>query len=231
MSGPKQSNRSGLIMTVAVAATAALAWTTTIRAQSTTPPYLASFPDFAPALTSEIPGDVDIALKQRLEQGRDFPKVQREFDLNAWQMFLALNWPTNNQGQPAPKIEDTSFGPPHWTLWHNSSEIFRDNGATPAACAQSPQQRQLVLSRDLALPVSAGLPAFRVDGDKTVAARATRYLGVISAVGELNAANLGGDILQAFTGPLIDQNGNFVFYEIMIDPSEVSYLCENKLYN
>jgi hypothetical protein len=216
---------------MAVAVTAALAWTTAIRAQSTTPPYLAAFPNFAPVLAPEIPGDVDIALKQRLEQAREFPRVQREFDLNAWQMFLALNWPTNNQGQPAPKLEDTGFGPPHWTLWHNSSTIFRDNGATPDTCAQSPQQRRLVLTRDLALPVSAGLPAFQTGADKTVASRSTRYLGVISAVGELNAANLGSDIQQAFTGPLIDQNGNFVFYEIMIDPNEVSYLCENKLYN
>ena len=68
--------------------------------------------------------DVDIALKQRLEQTRDFAKVQREFDLNAWQMFLALNWPTNDQGQSAPRIEDAGFGPPHWSLWHNSSAIF-----------------------------------------------------------------------------------------------------------
>ena len=87
-------------------------------------PYLASFPGFAPALTAEMPGDVDIALKQRLEQTRDFAKVQREFDLNAWQMFLALNWPTNDQGQSAPRIEDAGFGPPHWSLWHNSSAIF-----------------------------------------------------------------------------------------------------------
>lgn len=79
-------------------------------------------------------------------------------------------------------------------------------------------------------PVSAGLPAFRTEGN-AVAARSTRLLGVISAVGELNAANIGGDIKQAFTGPLIDQNGNFVFYEILIDPNEVSYLCETKLYN
>jgi hypothetical protein len=37
--------------------------------------------------------------------------------------------------------------------------------------------------------------------------------GVMSAVGELNAANLGSDIQQAFSGPLIDKNGNFAFYE------------------
>jgi hypothetical protein len=146
-------------------------------------------------------------------------------------MFLALNWPTNDQGQSAPRIEDAGFGPPHWSLWHNSSAIFQDKGAVPEACARSPQQRQFVLTRNLAAPVSAGLPAFRAAGEASVASRTTRFLGVISAVGELNAANLGGDIKQAFSGPLIDQNGNFVFYEIMIDPNEVSYLCDNKLYN
>ena len=53
----------------------------------------------------------------------------------------------------------------------------------------------------------------------------------MSAVGELNAGNLGSDIKQAFSGPLVDQNNEFVFYEIMIDPNEVNYLCANRLYN
>jgi len=235
----KALRKPGLIITTAIAAAAAIALPTAMRAQSppSTPPYLASFPSFAPKLTAEMPGDVDKALKERLESNNppdypDFPKVQREFDLNAWQMFLALNWPTNNQGQSAPNITDTNFGPPHWTLWHDSSTIFQEKGAAPEACAKQLQQRQFVLTRNLALPVSAGLPAFRrADVTASVDARTTRYLGVISAVGELNAANLGGDIKQAFSGPLIDQNGNFVFYEIMIDPHEVSYLCDNKLYN
>jgi hypothetical protein len=60
--------------------------------------------------------------------------------------------------------------------------------------------------------------------------RETRFLGVVSAVGELNASNL-SEIDQAFSGPLIDQNGEFVYYEIMIDPNEVDYLCANNLYN
>jgi hypothetical protein len=193
------------------------------------PPYLANFPNFAPAVTPRMPGDVDIALKTRLEKAQQFALVQREFDLDAWQMFLALNWPTNNQGAAAPRLEDTAFGPPHWTLWHNSSNIFQDNGAPPAACAQSIAALGLTLTRNLTRPVSRGLPAFSLA--TAVAPRTTRYLGVVSAVGELNAANLGSDIQQAFTGPLIDQNGNFVFYEIMIDPNEVQYLCANKLYN
>lgn len=196
-----------------------------------TPPYLAHFPNFSPAVTPQMPGDVDIALKTRLEKAKEFARVQREFDLYAWQMFFALNWPTNNQGRAAPRLENTSFGPPHWTLWHDSSEIFQANGAPPTACGKSIAALGLTLSRNLAEPVSRGLPPFRLTTNAAVNPRTMRFLGVISAVGELNAANLGGDIQQAFSGPLIDQNGNFVFYEIMIDPNEVGYICAHKLYN
>src|SRR5215470_8155302 len=104
---PPRFRRSPLLLTAACAAAALLA-STSMRAQQALPPYLSAFPNFAPNLTPPLPGDVDIALKTQLEKAREFPKVQREFDLNAWQMFLALNWPTNDRGEPAPKIEDTS---------------------------------------------------------------------------------------------------------------------------
>ena len=125
----------------AVTATVALAGSLAFSASLTTPPYLANFPNFAPLLTPQLPGDVDIDLKTKLENGGQFPQVQREFDLNAWQMFLAVNWPTNNQGRPALRITDTRFGAPRWTLWHNSSSIFQINGATPQACGQPPRRQ------------------------------------------------------------------------------------------
>src|SRR5580692_8133759 len=215
----------------AVTATVALAGSLAFSAPLTTPPYLANFPNFAPLPTPQLPGDVDIDLKTKLENGGLFPQVQREFDLNAWQMFLAVNWPTNNQGRPALRITDTRFVAPRWTLWYNSSSIFQINGATPQACGQPPAAGLLAASRDLSKPGSKGLPAFSLLANEAANPRTTRFLGVISAVGELNAANVGGDIQQAFSGPLIDQYGNFVFYEILIDPNEKGYLCDHKLYN
>ncbi|MEO8374759.1 MAG: hypothetical protein ABI471_06010 [Sphingomonas bacterium] len=196
----------------------------------TRPAYLAAFPNFAPNVTPQFPGDVDIALKTALEKVQKFPEVQREFDLYSWQMFFALNWPTNNQGKAAPSLTNTSFGAPHWTLWHNSSSIFQPDGATPAACGFKSSNRPLLLRRDLSKPVSRGLKAFSAAATANADPRATRFLGVISAVGELNASNL-SDIKQAFSGPLVDQYGEFVYYEIMIDPQEVDYLCANNLYN
>ena len=124
-------------------------------------------------------------------------------------MFLSVNWPTNDQSRPAPRLEDMSFGPPRRTLWHNGSTIFQVQDQTPEACAKPVAARQLVLTRNLALPVSEGLQPFRLEANAPANPRSTRFLGVISAVGELIAANLGGDIKQAFTGPLIDQNKNF----------------------
>ncbi len=200
-----------------------------IPLRAAAPAYLAAFPAFAPTVTPQMPGDVDTALKIRLEKAGQFAQVQREFDLYSWQMFLALSWPTNDQGQPAPSITDTAFGAPHWTLWHNSSDIFKVDGSRPAACGAQ-GARLMAASRDLSRPVSKGLRPFSVAALAGTDPRTTRALGVISAVGELNAAHF-GDIQQAFTGPLIDQNGEFVFYEIMIDPNETAYLCDKGLYN
>lgn len=195
------------------------------------PAYLANFPNFASTLSPAMPGDIDTALKSRLEKAKAFPQVQREFDLYSWQMFLSLAWPTDAGGRAAPRLTDITFGAPRWTLWHNSSQIFRTDGGRPAACGAGGARALFAApARDASLPVSKGLRAFSAANAGAADPRGTRLLGVMSAVGELNAANL-SETGQAFTGPMIDQNGEFVFYEIMIDPNETNYLCQNGLYN
>ena len=59
-------------------------------------------------------------------------------------------------------------------------------------------------------------------------------LGNLSAVGNISIVDLGkrnGETDQAFSGPLIDQNHNFVHYDIALDPHEVSYVCDTGIYN
>ena len=195
------------------------------------PPYLANFPNFAPTLTSPFPGDVDMALKQSLEKRRQFAAVQRLFDLDAWQMFLALNWPTSDEGQPAPSITDLKFGPPHWTLWQTSSQIYRVDGKRPTACGTVPAGTALLesVARQPA-PLLRGLPLMRKPGN--VKPRSVLLLGNLSAVGNMSVLDLkSGETHQAFSGPLIDQNGNFVLYDIAMDPHEVQYVCDNRIYN
>jgi len=203
------------------------------------PQYLGDFPQFNPALSTQLPGDVDVALKKKLEAEKKFSDVQRLFDLWSWQAFLTLNWPTNDKGEFAPHIGDTKFGPPKWTSWFESTNIFREDGAVPVACHKQGGLQALSLTRDTALPAARDLKPFALPQqfDK----RRIRLLGNISAVGDRSPATRAGDktarpdalseITQAFTAPLIDQNGNFVFYEIQMDPNEVGYICDNKLYN
>lgn len=204
-----------------------------------TPSYLAKFPNFNPALSTDLPGDVDSALKKQLESDKKFAQVQRLFDLWSWQAFITLNWPVNDRGKFAPKLSDTGFGAPKWTTWYESTSIFRQDGGVPAACATPAAAAALSLTREPNLPVARDLKAFATPAgfDK----RKTRLLGNISAVGDISPATLSSakdthpdeldEILQAFTAPLIDQNGNYVFYEIQIDPNEVGYICSYKLYN
>lgn len=201
--------------------------------------YLARFPNFNPSLTTDLPGDVDTALKKRLEDAKKFPEVQRLFDLWSWQAFVTLNWPVNNQGRFAPKLRDTAFGPPKWTTWHESTSIFRQDGGIPTACGTAQAAQLLSLTRETSLPVARDLKPFAMPADFDK--RKTRLLGNISAVGDISPATPAStkrthpealdDILQAFTAPLIDQNGNYVFYEIQMDPNEVGYVCTYKLYN
>ncbi len=202
------------------------------------PPYLGNFPDFAVTPVSTMPGDVDTDFQAALEKVQEFPLVQREFDLYSWQMFFAVNWPTNDQGVAAPTLTATDFGAPHWTLWNKSPDIYRADGDTPAACASATPKPMMLKMPKKGPPGGAAKPLVAVSPTLTPFAeqatanpRTTRFLGVISAVGEVTVNSDLNDIQQAFTGPLIDQNGEFVYYEIMIDPNETGYLCSNSLYN
>lgn len=219
----------------AIAAVAALSLEpSAVAASYGTPTYLAKFPYFNPTLSTALPGDVDTALKKQLENKQEFAKVQRLFDLWSWQAFITLNWPVNNQGKFAPKVTDTSFGPPKWTTWYESPDIFRQDGGVPAACGTGPVAALVSLTRETNLPVARDLKAFVLP--QAFDKRKTRLLGNISAVGDISPATRRDDqeleeITQAFTAPLIDQNGNYAFYEIMLDPNEVGYICTYKLYN
>ncbi|HTV34502.1 MAG TPA: hypothetical protein VME69_15645 [Methylocella sp.] len=222
--------------TVAAAALMA-AWP---AAAENPPAYLANFPNFAPNLTpAQLPGDVDTTLKKKLDADRKFAEVQRLFDLWSWQAFVSLNWPTDKPGHPLSDAKDYSAAPPDWTLWTESTDVFRPKGERPPVCGKSAAELLTFALTPTAptVPPVRGLEAFKLPPEFN--GRKTRLLGNISAVGEVNAVNPGqpnavnqlADINQAFSGPLVDQNGNFVYYEILIDPHEVKYICDNNLYS
>jgi hypothetical protein len=235
---------SGILWRAAALATAAVI-TATGPAPAQTPmpllpPYLGNFNaaknwGFEPNLTSTLPGDVFVPMKTELESKSQFSLVQRLFDLWSWQAFLAVNWPTNSSGTAAPSITGyNAMFKPLWGYWYESDQIYLPNGGVPAACGQ-PLAAAVTAPRNLAIATLRGLPAPPAE-----AASDGRLLLNVSAVGELihgrkqiKRPGLGpiSETNQAFSGPLYDQNGNPTFYEILMNSSEVNYLCAKKLYN
>jgi hypothetical protein len=193
-------------------------------AAAQTPPYLGSFPNFEAHLTpQQLPGDVDVDLQHRLEREKKFPEVQRLFDLWSWQAFISLNWPTDAAGK---RSSDTTL-PPAWSLWTESTHVFLPKGAPPSVCktgagvtAAAATNPEITLAHGFTTRIPEQLDTRRV-----------RLLAVTSAVNDLSALIPTNDISQAFSGPIIDQNGNFVFYEILIDKHELDYICQNQLYS
>lgn len=185
-----------------------LLWTAPAAAAPRTAPYLALFPDFAPALTPVLPGDVATALKASLERDGKFALVQRLFDLYAWQMFTAVNWPTSSAGTPAPAF--TSPGSPRWAGWVTADALFRKIPRAPEACRN---------------------PGARSANSITGGERGSgRVLRLISSVRDLDVRSI-PEAKDATDGPLIDQHGHFVYYESLLDPNGTAFVCEYALYN
>ncbi len=184
------------------------------------------FPNFAPQLTpQQLPGDIEMAIKQNLDNQKKFSLVQRLFDLWSWQAFISLNWPTDANGN---RIVGTSgeSEPPAWSLWTDSTRIFLPHGAKPPVCARG--ARLAAAEPNAEIMLARGLPPIRIPAVDT---RRVRLLAVTSAVNSDSALVPLSEKAQAFSGPIIDQNGNFVFYEILVDQHELDYICQNSLYS
>ena len=198
------------------AATVVLAAGAAAQQRPSLPPYLANFDaahrwGFAPKLTPPLPGDAFVPAKEALEAKKQFPLVQRLFDLWSWQAFLAVNWPTGPNGQPASSIKGygKSFWPA-WQRWHESNQIFLAGGAPPSACKQTLTATARAPARILAALERKGVP----QPPPAASESGMRVIFNVSAVGELahghtllgRRPNKGlSEIDQAFSGPLFDQ--------------------------
>lgn len=187
--------------------------------------YAAEFPL---PFSSALPYDVDIAALRALsttpEQTKppftvaddNVPAAQRWFDIFSWQAFLALNWPALPSGEPdnAKNLTDTTT-PRVWEYYVDAGQVYRKDGAPPIpwkdAVAAS-QKKTFWMSG-----MSVGTPE---DKDK-------------AGDGDYIIPTVGGPSgsLQAFTGPMIDQQGKWVRYQAALNKVEFDFLVENKLYN
>lgn len=187
-------------------------------------PYPVPGFDSPKQLSSKLPYDVDLAALRALSTTPDKPKppytipdenipaAQRWFDLYAWQAFLALNWPALPSGDPDQKKTLADSATPRvWEYYVDVANVYREDGAPPKPWSQisdGAAPKTLWMSG-----LAMGIPADDKELD-----------------GHFRPPLL-DESLQAFTGPMVDQNGKWVRYQVSMNKVEYDYLVETKLYN
>jgi hypothetical protein len=144
---------------------------------------------------------VDVQKVQTLDAAGKIVEAQREFDTLAWQAFIALNWPANDQGAPDESKTLADTGSPRvWQSWRLASTIFLPNGEKPQPWGTT--------------GTALGTPSLY----RTKAAWRQHTTSA-------------DENFEAFSGPLVDQNGKWVRYEVLVDREEFDYLLDNELYS
>lgn len=161
--------------------------------------------DFPTPLSSNLPYDVDVVALSQLDRDNQIPEAQRLFDIFSWQAFIALNWPSLPDGQPDnTKNMGENNALRVWMGWRTNDSVYKPDGSRPDPWnpEKALAEKEHVLWRSSKM----------IDESR-------------SPVNELS------DSMQAFTGPLVDQNGVFVRYESYINKVEFDYIVTNELYN
>lgn len=136
----------------------------------------------------------------------NLPHLQAGFDFYSWLTFLGLNAPASGVGPIGSGPLPGGDAPTAWENWKEISDVMLPNGAMPS-------------------PWNAA---------RTIPAACQGIAGgngkVLRMVGK--TPDLLEDINQPFdTGPLIDQNGEYVRYEILVNQPMFDYIVQNQLYS
>jgi hypothetical protein len=167
----------------------------------------AAFPQSPPGrsfplpLSPDLPYDVDRARVDQLDGKGNVLEAQREFDILAWQAFVALNWPATADGKPArDKTIADDASERVWSFWRPASTIFLPDGAPPKPW----------------------------DATEASADEASLFRAKAAWRQDTTSADQN---FQAFSGPLVDQNGKWVRYQVLVNEREFDYIIKNKLYS
>ncbi len=177
---------------------------------------------------SALPHDVNLPALQALSDtptqpkppftipDANIPAAQRWFDIFSWQTFVALNWPAKADGQPNNSLTlADSTTPRVWEHYVDAGTVYLKDGAKPKSWTDSVTDSQ---NKTFWMGgMSIGTPA-----DKK---NANDGGFVIPTIGGSSGS------LQAFTGPMIDQQGKWVRYQAAMNKTEFDYIVDNQLYN
>jgi hypothetical protein len=175
------------------------------------PPFPSSFPPSVPPAT--ISGTVPYAVPLPADIQTPL-QIRPNFDYFSWQSFIALNWPAlpgqrgvpNQPDNPSVFLTAKQGTPVVWGTYKDSFDLF-GQGTTPASPWNSDQSQNPPCG-----PVPAGQRAliFSTMSDTPVmGAAATK---------------------QAFSFPLVDQRGNYVYYDVRYDKAQYEFIANNGYY-
>jgi hypothetical protein len=159
-------------------------------------------------LTSTLPLDVNQKELATLSPS----EAQRLFDVFSWQSLIALMWPALPNGQPDPKatVPAADGKPLVWEHYREIGTVFLPNGADPKPWGDEASQKAAK---------SGNAPQHNL------------WMGMQARGKNRSRAHVAGENLQAFAGPLIDQQGNWVRYEVLMNATEFDYIDTNGLYS
>jgi hypothetical protein len=169
--------------------------------------------ELSPLINAELPHDVDPAVLERLQKEGKAAEIQALYERFSWQSLVALQWPRDANGKPAPN--PSGPGTPAWMSYKESFLVFQSDGAKPA-----PWEAPRAPANKTITPLMGALP-------ESVQAKER----VVFNVGAKPRRTTANELDQAFTFPLWDQSGNVIHYEILLNRSEFEYLVANELYN
>ncbi|MGY3437508.1 MULTISPECIES: hypothetical protein [unclassified Marinovum] len=134
------------------------------------------------------------------------------FDQFSWQSFIALNWPAdpNAPGAPLDPNDPSTFTsaaagtPTVWESYATSYRLFGSGQAEPPAFGTGPAEGD---------PCSAN----------------TKTLRMVAKGADITGNTI-GDVNEAFSHPLIDQNLNYVYAEVRFNDAYYDFVRSNGYY-
>ncbi|WP_130733717.1 hypothetical protein [Flavobacterium sp. J27] len=163
-------------------------------------------------LTATIPVDVNPELQEKLKKQGDIYQLNEAFNEYSWKAIVAIFWPRDKEGNPKPNFTDE--GKATWLGWKEASQVYRKDGGTPAPW-ESPR-------------VKAG---YNLTANMLEESTVRVFLSSETPTHKIKSKNVADETDQAFAGELFDQNGNVVYYEVLMNKEEFDYVVANKLYN
>ena len=186
--------------------------TTSTSTTGTTATSTAAPSDRPPiVLSSKIPGDVtEASIPPGSDRNQKLLLAQGDFDIYSWNTFIALNWPPgpDGNGDPNKTIGQNGDNDTVWEHYRDVADVFLAGGAVPTWKGQD------------------SVPPPECKADYSPGMR------IVSQVGKTPNVLTVSEFSQPFnTGPLIDQNGVYTRYEILINKPMFDYILSNSLYS